>query len=143
MPQEYYAVYFANPGLLGTEISDVLPGICWSFSPNLEVTAASTPLTSSITMTFTFHNVSISSFAQHLMMVDLGVKSSIVRVILASNEWQGICVDGLDSSHSSWLCGISLIIFVGVGLGISLVYANGNLFKWLDLATSASVLLNR
>ncbi|KAL4009015.1 hypothetical protein ACER0C_002867 [Sarotherodon galilaeus] len=45
------------------EISDVVPGICWSHSPSLGVTTPSAPTTTETTVTFTLHILSSSSLS--------------------------------------------------------------------------------
>ena len=51
-----------STALFWTESSDVVPGICWSHSSSLGVTAPSAPITTGTTLTFTFHILSCSSF---------------------------------------------------------------------------------
>ncbi|XP_051261435.1 sialic acid-binding Ig-like lectin 12 isoform X2 [Dicentrarchus labrax] len=48
--------------LFWTEASDVVPGICWSHSPSLGVTAPRAPTTTGITLALTFHICSSCSF---------------------------------------------------------------------------------
>uniref|UniRef100_A0A669AZ21 mitogen-activated protein kinase kinase kinase n=1 Tax=Oreochromis niloticus TaxID=8128 RepID=A0A669AZ21_ORENI len=77
--------------LFWTEISDVVPGICWSHSPSLGVTAPSAPITTGTTVTFTLHILSSSSLSPwyfssfscsfFLMLLSFGTATSITTAV--------------------------------------------------------------
>ena len=56
-------LYIPSTALFWTERSDVVPGICWSHSSSLGVTAPSAPITTGTTLAFTFHVLYRSSFS--------------------------------------------------------------------------------
>ncbi|KAI3354393.1 hypothetical protein L3Q82_018913, partial [Scortum barcoo] len=78
-------VLISGPYPPHTEISDVVPGICWSHSSSLGVTALSTPITRGITDVFTPHILSncslspwyFSSFSCSFFLMLLSFTTSI------------------------------------------------------------------
>ena len=82
--------------LFWTESSDVVPGICWSHSSSLGVTAPSVPITTGTALTLTFHVLFSSSFSLSFsrwyfssfsysfffMLLSLGTAMSITTVSL-------------------------------------------------------------
>uniref|UniRef100_A0AAX7UZ72 Immunoglobulin V-set domain-containing protein n=1 Tax=Astatotilapia calliptera TaxID=8154 RepID=A0AAX7UZ72_ASTCA len=73
------------------EISDVIPGICWSHSPSLGVTTPSAPITTGTTVTFTLHILSSSSLSPlyfssfscsfFLILLSFGTATSITTAV--------------------------------------------------------------
>ena len=81
-----WIVAVASIVLFWTEVSGVIPGICWIHPPSLGVTAPISPITTGITVAFTPHILSSSPFSPwyfmslpcsfFLMLLSLGIATS-------------------------------------------------------------------
>ncbi len=99
-----------NIALFWTETSDVLPGICWSHSSSLLVTAPSAPIITGTSVAFTPHIFFSSSFSPWyffklllLMLLSLGIATFIATAFL-------YCL--LINMMSHWLAITSLSMWI-------------------------------
>ena len=123
-----HSILALAPVLFWTESFDDVPGICWSHSSSLGVTAPSAPITTGTTLAFSFHVFSSSSlspwyyssllYSYFLMLLSLGFAMSIttayffcLSVTIMSNTYISIYFLNTQRTTSaclkvavSWLC---------------------------------------